>query len=418
MYYLPRFVPRLMLLIVVSSAPTLSAIEIETVNGAVLTARLELKTTPEPTFHHATGDILPRDVLRIVFAPPTARQPAFETELVDGTRILGPIKDADDADSVTIESALRTTPLVVPLESVRSIRAPATRGGEDQTLRGASAPPAADELRSKKGAVLNGVAIRVAADGVEFEDQQLGRLRFAWDEVEIVRFAALGTPAPTSASTVLVRLHTVYGSEVVGALDALDEKLARLTSPSLGSLEVPIRDLAELEFRHTRALSLSDLEPTKVEEGNPWTQPTTFERYFRWQKDRRLVPQVLGAAGAGASYLPLQIRGVQYRRGLGVHARSRLTFAIPTDAARFQTWIGIDDSGRPTDNNPDLGHVVFRILLDDKEVKSFSMNWQDQAVRVDIPLDGAKALTLVVEEGRGLHILDRANWADARFIRK
>ena len=84
----------------------------------------------------------------------------------------------------------------------------------------------------------------------------------------------------------------------------------------------------------------------------------------------------------------------------------------------FQSWIGIDVTGRPNDNQLQAGSVIFRIELDGNEAfRSPDLNWRDPPRRVQLKLEGAKELSLVVEMGQAFHILDRADWGDARILR-
>ena len=68
--------------------------------------------------------------------------------------------------------------------------------------------------------------------------------------------------------------------------------------------------------------------------------------------------------------------------------------------------------------SPQAG-VPFRILIDgDERWSAGVLSWKSPASPFRIALEGAKSFTLVVDLGPGHHILDRANWAQIRVIRK
>ena len=109
---------------------------------------------------------------------------------------------------------------------------------------------------------------------------------------------------------------------------------------------------------------------------------------------------------------PLRIGEVEYERGLGVHADSKLTFNLDGKFSTFHVVPGPDDAHR--------GKLEMIILVDGKEVyRSGVISRGDFgfAQSVELSVAGASQLTLVVEQADGNNGGDHANWADAYLSR-
>ncbi|MBY0505410.1 MAG: DUF1800 family protein [Bryobacteraceae bacterium] len=106
----------------------------------------------------------------------------------------------------------------------------------------------------------------------------------------------------------------------------------------------------------------------------------------------------------------LRIDGNAYGRGLGVHARSEIRFALDDRFDMFKTVVGVDDE---VGNN---GSVVFEIYLDGvRKFQSPTMRGNMPGLAVAISTEDAKEMRLVVTDaGDGIGF-DHADWADARF---
>lgn len=110
-------------------------------------------------------------------------------------------------------------------------------------------------------------------------------------------------------------------------------------------------------------------------------------------------------ARAGA---PLNIAGVEYRRGLYCHAVSKVIVHLPGAGKAFSSTVGID-------SHAGGGSVVFSVTVGSKErFRSKVLHCGDRGVPVQVALNGADELTLDVgDAGDGINC-DQANWADAK----
>jgi len=109
----------------------------------------------------------------------------------------------------------------------------------------------------------------------------------------------------------------------------------------------------------------------------------------------------------------MALRGVPVERGIGVHSKSELEFAIPAGSTRFVALAGIDDSTRGR------GVVSARILADGKEIwKAASVSAKDEPQLIGADLGGAKTLRLEVDFGPDEDDSgDHFDWGWAAFVK-
>jgi hypothetical protein len=106
---------------------------------------------------------------------------------------------------------------------------------------------------------------------------------------------------------------------------------------------------------------------------------------------------------------PISIGGQKFAQGLGVHAPSKIVFPLEGKYATFHVVPGPDDSHD--------GSLEMKILVDDKEVWSSGQvsSKAYKATPLDLPVAGAKTLTLIVDASGGKGG-DHASWGDACLI--
>ncbi len=113
----------------------------------------------------------------------------------------------------------------------------------------------------------------------------------------------------------------------------------------------------------------------------------------------------------------MRVGGVELPTGIGVHSRSRLTYALGGAFEQFRTRVGLDDC---TQKSLRRGSVIFRITGDEKTL------WESAVIRtgeaaVTVPalsLAGVNRLTLEVDFADNFDIADCANWCEPILVRK
>jgi len=108
---------------------------------------------------------------------------------------------------------------------------------------------------------------------------------------------------------------------------------------------------------------------------------------------------------------PLTLGGRVYEKGLGVHARSSLTFASEKKWDVLAATIGLDAAAGGK------GDCVFVVLVDGQPLLTQRVKGKDPPQDIQVPISGREQITLVVEPGEGLDLADHADWCDARFLK-
>lgn len=363
-----------------------------------------------------------RDLLRLGYFHGTEPPRDLTVVLADGSRLSGALGPGSDAAALDFNGPLLPAGVRIPLEWVRRLDyAPARDGNSsmppDSAVNAAVDPKApragnaaaagSDVVVTQSGGVLAGVVELITGRGVTVKDQTLGVLEQPWEKIATVIIAPLDAPPRASADALRVVVTGRDGSTLAGELLALDRSTMRLRNGLVGDLDIATERIDGIEFLLGRVVPLSSREPLRFTEGNPYMSSELFARACHWRRDQC----VTGG--------PLNIGGRVFRRGIGVHAETRLVFAIEPSDRLFQTWIGVDQSARPITDEREFGSVVFRVLVDGTErMNSGDVNWESPPRRHEVSLEGGKELELVVEMGQGFHILDRADWGDARILKE
>jgi chitodextrinase len=139
---------------------------------------------------------------------------------------------------------------------------------------------------------------------------------------------------------------------------------------------------------------LSDLSWTSVENG--------------WGPVERDRANGENSAGDGPA---LKLGTKTYAKGLGVHSRSEISYALGGSYTRFKADIGL------ADYITEFGSVVFEVFIDGTKAYESGLMTPGQVKAVDLEVTGKQQLRLVVTNADGRGRGDHANWADARLER-
>jgi hypothetical protein len=268
--------------------------------------------------------------------------------------------------------------LVLPLAVVRAVRLGTLSDEKDEPL----APAFAAALLQ----VVRGGLVRIAEKQIDFQWNDAQR-KVGRDRVYGVVFAQFGD-APDLAGQCRVLLKD--GSSLWGVVTGLRGGKLALRPAEGVDVRLPWNAVTRLDVRSTKMTFLSDLDPIDV------VQEALVTYVGPWRRDLNVVGG------------PLTLGKTVYEKGLGVHARCELTYAVGGRYDVFAAVIGLDASalGR--------GDCVFRVEADGSELFTRRMRGTDRPKPVRLEIAGAQRLTLIVDYGEDLDLADRANWADAR----
>lgn len=120
------------------------------------------------------------------------------------------------------------------------------------------------------------------------------------------------------------------------------------------------------------------------------------------------TPQV----GRSVDKNPLTLGGNAYVHGIGTHAQSEFIIDLKGAATKFISMVGVDDEKKGS-----KGSVTFQVYVDGKKAADSGVMRAGDAPKVFlVPLNGARRMTLRVDDaGDGIDS-DHADWAGAQII--
>jgi hypothetical protein len=205
----------------------------------------------------------------------------------------------------------------------------------------------------------------------------------------------LANPPVEAGEGTRLQVRTVRGERIEGRLVPAEEPGVRIRTAAGPVLAVPAARIERIEVVGGSVVHLSDLEPAEVEE-TPWLGSRT------WPHRRDLC-----VAGT-----PLRVRGTTYSRGLGTHSRCRLVYDLAGGFRRFRAVLALDDTA------PARAAAIVRVLVDGEPgTDERTLRAGEPPIPVDVDVEGARRLTLVVDFGEFGDIGDRVDWCDARLVR-
>lgn len=244
-------------------------------------------------------------------------------------------------------------------------------------------------LRDGNISQLKGVTEALNAERISFKWRNRSR-EFPIDSIFGLIIAAGVQSQSVPAVQCFLRGDDIWAGRLVGG----DAGRIILERGGGNRVTLPVSQLSEIRFRSDRVFFLSDLTPKEYE-----CKPFATTQW-EWRRDRSVANR------------PLRIGKRSYARGIGMHSQSSLVYELEPGYAHFAADIGIDEAVGYH------GHVVMRVLADDKEVfNSGPVTGRDEPTSILVPINNVRQLTLVVDYGQELDIGDQANWANARLVK-
>jgi hypothetical protein len=347
-------------------------------------------------------------------APPSERR-AVRLHLTTGDVLRGAVTGGAQGDEVVL--ATRSLGEVrVGFGLLRALLGETTPERERElVLRAQRRQEQLDEVFLRESGAVRGSVTRFDELGITIDTDgdggsKIGVQAYDLEKVELVAMGLLEEP-PALGEGLRVQVRLVDGSALSGPLVGLQGDQLRLRHPLGGKdpLAIPLTRVGELIVQNGAFVYLSDLEPEGVDQRFPPEFSYSVETWG-WKRDRN----VTGG--------PLRLGGRSFDKGLGVHSYAALTYRLDGAYKELRATVGLDDACRHL-GEPGFGGVVFRVLLDGKPAKEYPSGLVarkgDDPQELKVDLAGAQRLTLVADfDATSLHVLGRADWADAHLIRK
>lgn len=264
---------------------------------------------------------------------------------------------------------------------------------------------------------LTGVVSKIESDTVPF--------LLDGDEIPVPRSRVFGIvfkAAEKSAPTVNAVALKINGGGLVHATNLnLNSEQLEFQSPWGQQLSLAVDRLSSIDFSGGRLHYLSDLEPLS-------------ERYFGLDPPDKKWGTIFDDDAATRMGLssqwrfsrdrfpnngrpPLMLDQQVYQKGLCIFPSAAIEYALDGHYSRFTAVVGIDDDvafnqqkGRPPTA------VELRIEVDGKEVLKKLIHAPDKPFPLELEMNGATTLLIIVDFGDGESTCDYLDLADARLI--
>ncbi len=383
-----------------AAVATAGQVTVHTIGGDTHTGTLTALTVKAVTV--TTKDkpvtVPAKDLAEVTFAPP-----APDPMNVAGRKIIrtagGGLLAAETiaiADGrVTLKTAL-TGEVTMALDKVIEIILPGEKATAAAVLTksdraGTTTEKTSDRLfvRTPRGRFLavTGALTGLSAEKISFDYDRESR---TIDTAKVARIVLAQTQTAAAGG---LAVGTDGTRLPFGSVTMKDGQFA-LTGTPFGPLALQVGQLAALRFGTDRVRYLSEMKPTRV------AQAGTLGPGLPHRRD-------LSARGR-----PLQLDGRIYARGLGLHSRCELTYALAGQYRQLLARAGIDDGARPG------GHATLTITADGKTLLGpLILTGKDPSRPIRLDVAGADILTILVDFGDNLDIGDHVDLADARLIK-
>jgi NPCBM/NEW2 domain-containing protein len=402
-------------LLAACAAPHASADQVEALDGTFKERVVSIEKGAEGLVVKTEARAIPLDTVKAIrFRRASRKTGTSRLVLSNGDHVRG-LVEVGDEDNVGFKSVSLGS-RKISLEIVRAL-IPAGRTAIEERALLAQLKDTdevdwvlLDNGGKSSGSISSIDAGKVAIDTDTQDGDGMGQLSFDISKVRMISVAPLGDDEEKGSGGLVGVALLHDGSKLRGELVSLDDKHLTILHPLAGGkgLKIERKQVSEISLQGGRFAYLSDLQPAGVEQRFP--AEFTYEvDVWGYKKDRSV---------AGG---PLSLGGKSYAKGLGVHSYCKLTYRLGKSYSKFKATIGLDDSVKYL-GEPGFGGVVFRVLVDGKPAKEYpngiAIKKGRPAQAIEVELKGKSTLTLIADfDPVSLHVLGRANWADAHLIR-
>jgi NPCBM/NEW2 domain len=342
------------------------------------------------------------EVLRVEFSAPvtlgnSARYSEFE--LIDGS-VLRAGQFAIQGKDLELALAGSDLKVRVPLATVATILNDAQDAAvrKEWTEKFVGRKRSQDLLVIKSDGVMNGLNGTLGDSGnargeLSFEIEVGGRTRQRDFNPAVAQgmifLRSLGSDAPP----VLCKVFDANQNVLVAGKLALDSNHFLITTVAGARLQFPRQAVARLDYSNDKVVFLSDMTPVDVVE-----KPTISSAFKKsYARDRNLDDG------------SLSIEDQIYTKGLAIHARTELTYALDGKYQKFEAVLGMD-SAVESDGQP-----IVKIEADGRPLFSGVVTRNDKHRDLHFPVKGVRLLRIVVTSSGPVDFGDLVELGNAKL---
>jgi len=315
---------------------------------------------------------------------------------IDGGRWFGKLTAwTEDRIGVDVTTGGQVTNVEAPVELLQEIWRGTVMLKEIKIDR-AGEPTTQDSIYVTKGEDksiqrINGKVLGVEGDSlqVEYQGEKRG---LKLERIHGVVFHGRRANPPPAPGV----LTLSGGIQLPGQLIRVEPKTA-IHFKTLWGQDFTLKYAQAVRFtvRNGRTTPLTDLQLI-AEEQTPY-----FDRLPHWTADKSLTGP------------PLMIAKTRYARGLCLHSRTVLTYAVDSGYSKFQCDVGMQSEVGES------GNAAVRILTDGTiAFENLSLTTASGALPVTVDLTGKKTLTLEVDFGDNFDVCDHVTFGEPRLTKE
>lgn len=396
-------------------APAADEAALTTLDGQTVSGVISAWDGKKLTIDAAGGDreLATDAILDVAWNREPSSEPKLRiAELVDGSRLA--FEEFTIAKRVaSFELPGMESPVEIPTARIRRIELVAASELLTKTLAEIEQKqPAGDSLVIVKGEAMDYLS------GV-VEDVTAQQADFRWDgdkvPVKLSKIAAIVFYYAKEAALpeALCRVSFNDGSVVAAKEATLKDQQLVLKSLAGVNVEFPFNQVTRVDFSSGKIAYLSDLQPTSVR----WTPRVAIPADAKMIAGYGKPQQNVSFDGSPLSLLwdddpvPARRDVRTYQRGLAVRSQTELVYRVPEGMSRFAVTAGIDPA------TASQGNVTLEIRGDDRILWEGTIDGGEPPVEIDVELQAARRLQVVVDYGDNLDYGDRLHLIEARFIK-
>jgi hypothetical protein len=267
-----------------------------------------------------------------------------------------------------------------------------------------SQTPQQDQIFLKKGGQIPGVIQSILPEQVQIQVSGVGNKQMDVKDISALQIAPLGA-AFSLPQTPYAKVYLNRGEVIIGEVLQYEKDSLSLKTFFGKNINIPYSRLCEIYFFNGNFIYLSDLKPSSVQVNQGMSTMSGLKFMPRYDES------VMGKE--------LKISGLLYRKGLGLHSQTRLTYEIEGKYSQISGIASFDDSVREVSTSYPP-KIVLRIYGDGKKIyESGILTPQVSSKSIIASIANCQKLMIEVDFGEPYDdVLGRLNFVDVVLVKK
>jgi len=340
-------------------------------------------------------------------APPSDSLQRTFLELIDGTQMPHQSYGVEGGEA-TISTSWSQQPLELSTDKIRYVQLTADiswKELKEQELIGDLL--VVRKKKSGRFSFLTGIVGDISPEQVDF-NWEGEKLTVKRSKIAALAYYHAREPAAKKFACWL-NLH--HGGRLPVTRLEFSGELLEVTTLNGLKFSLPVEAVRDADYSQGKLVYLSDLEPLSVQ----WTPridlpaaAKLIAQHGMPRRDQSFSGSVLSLLWPAANLGGADGELKNYSKGLALRSRTELRYRLPTGIRRFVALAGIDPE------TSSQGNVTLEIFAGRDSVWQGEIAGGSTPVPINIPLENARELRLLVDYGTNLDFGDRLHLIEAR----